>query len=769
MVTTSQKKTSDQTWRLHVVGVVQSVGFRPFVKRLADEMSIFGHVKNLGNKGVEILINGDKELVDTFMQMLRERKPPLSEIYKVHLSQVAREDFVSFSILPSSKNKDQTTGISPIPPDVAMCDSCQHDILGKGRRTGYAFTSCTDCGPRFTTITKLPYDRPHTTFVDFPLCNECNDEYIEPSNRRFHAQTTCCSECGPRYEIYLKNGERIDYSISTVVQSIKKGKTIALMGQGGSHYCVDGLNQVAVKELREKRRKRSNKPFAVMMPDIETIEKYCFLSDKQKMLIVSPRRPIVILRTKEPEIFHEIAPRMQSLGVMLPYTGFHYLLFQSGAPEILVMTSANLPNLPMPITPSSLRNDSSDVADVILIHNREIEQRVDDTVIRSHPNRNLIIRRSRGYVPSPIFHGHIDNFPNILALGSEEVNTACILADSKFIATQHIGHITNLELLDFQRSSIEHLLNLFDVNPAYIAVDLHPQFLVRKNLDILRDLSDDRILDIQHHAAHAASLLVDHDLSLEDRYLIWSIDGFGYGSDGNAWGGELLRLEDGGWDRVSSLTEIPYPGGDRTAKYPDRMMLTYLNQLSIEDKQLEEIAIKHLPYGVNELRIFQSELKDYNGVVTSSLGRLLDATSSLLDICHFRSYRGEPAIILEQVALQAKHILPVNEEFVLSGRLDGLSIFEEAYTLSKLHDQTEVASWLLRTVGHNMANQSLKLRKDDTAIGISGGVAYNYLITEEFERNLISQEVEVLIHDKIPPGDGGISYGQAYIGGWNVK
>lgn len=756
-------------WHLQITGIVQSVGFRPRVKNIADQLSIHGYVRNLGNEGVEILIDDSEQRVQEFVNTLQEHKPELAEIFTIKRKIINSQHYYDFQIL-SSQATSSTTGFSPLPPDIAICDDCIKDLYNRhSQRYDYPFISCTNCGPRYSAIIKFPYDRENTAFRDFPLCATCYEEYTTPSDRRFHAQTTCCSNCGPHYKLLEKGNyiQQVTESIhwKMLVTEINAGKIVYMMGQGGAHFVANALNSSAVERLRKSKRKESMKPFAVMMKSMEVVEKYCNVTAEDCRLLQSSRRPIVILPIKDASAlpYEYISPGLDTLGVVLPYSSLHFLLFKYNAAEVLILTSANKPGIPMPITASIDPNDWPQ-ADFFLLHNREIVQRVDDSVVRSLGTQHPIIRRARGYTPQPIFHEELKELEMSIALGGSEVNTGAILSNGWATATQHIGTLKNVETLKFLNIAMDHLIDLYALQPKNILVDLHPTFLNRNLVPYYQQrFKDIQLYEVQHHKAHAYSLILDSGGSFNDSYLIWSVDGYGYGDDGMAWGTELFRIQQGEVSRVSSTQAINYFGGDINTTYPGRMLLSLLLHADIEpDKLLLNRAEQLFPQGNTEYQYLKRKFAEQPTMTTTSVARIMDAIAALLDITTRKSYRGEPAIRLEAVANQSKHMY--DEVFVDRSDLQTDELIQAVIKMSNVASAADVAAFTHDSVANSLAELA-KTHADQHSIdniGFTGGVAYNRRIANRLTQNLT--EYNFLTHKSIPPGDGGISYGQiAYL------
>ncbi|MCE7734043.1 MAG: carbamoyltransferase HypF [Candidatus Heimdallarchaeota archaeon] len=761
---------SRKIWRIHITGVVQSVGFRPFIKNLGDEASLKGYVSNLGDAGVEIVINSSDAKKDKFISCITDQLPELAMITEIIETQIDDQiDFsTEFEIKQSKPSTSNSSGFSALPPDISICSFCKDDISNQQRRIDYPFTSCTDCGPRYATIIGLPYDRPLTSFSDFPLCEDCMTEYKFPANRRFHAQTTCCEVCGPNFEMYKWNEEwvHMPFSWEKVVSSLRQGKILSVMGLSGTHFVLDALNREVISSFRKMRRKQSDKPFAVMMESLNDVMEYCEVTDNDIKLLQSSRKPIVILPVKDPILWDKVSPGINSLGVMLPYSGFHYLLFSKGAPKVLIMTSANQPGIPMPIIANDVLESSVSISNIVLVHNRKIIQRNDDSVIRSHGDYHQIIRRSRGYTPQPFYVEQLKKHRQIVAFGSEENNTITYQKAGWILPSQHMGHIINLETQDFQKSTCDHLEKLFSFTPEVVLTDLHPEFL--STISAMNYSSDREIpiYAVQHHVAHVASLALDWGIGHDEPILAWVGDGFGYGNDGQAWGGELISIHDGNWDRVSSLIGIDYHGGDQNAKYPGRMLLNYLKTIGMPLDALSDNANRYFRHGEKEFEYLESRILNKK-LITTSMGRFLDSFAVLLDICDRRTYRGEPAIKLEGLASIGNETIDVYPLVSQQGNMmvvDNTSILKTGIEHLETNLPADVALWVHKTLATSMGVISGKFAEKEGIknVGFTGGVAYNQLITENYRDELMKFNIELLTHKNVPPGDGGISIGQIY-------
>ena len=519
--------------RILVQGIVQGVGFRPTVYRIAQSMNINGYVRNLGNI-VEIVIEGQKKEINEFVNNLKENRPPISKINSLNIEWLDHDDskFNGFEILESSED---FSGSSVIPPDIATCDNCLEEIFtGLNRRYNYPFTACTDCGPRFTVISSIPYDRIRTSMNEFPLCKNCTVEYQDPKDRRYHAEATCCPVCGPEVFLYDKKRIESENPVKDAAQLIDEGNILAIKGIGGTHLVAKTTEDYPVDELR-KRLGRYNQPFACMSPNVETIKTFAEVSDLEKRTLQSRRRPIVVLNKNDNyRLSPSVSPVLHNLGVMLPYSGLHHLLFTYTEEPAYIMTSANMPGEPMLTENKEIISKLHGIADYYLLHNREIVNRCDDSVVRFRGNEMAFIRRSRGYVPEPYDFSSIADDLKVLALGPEIDVTFSLLKEGKCYVSQHIGDTTKYETFRYLQSAVNHMMKITRTDSVdLVACDLHPMFFTTKLAEDMSKSFGSDILRVQHHHAHAAALCVDNDL---DELICIAADGVGYGDDGTAVG-----------------------------------------------------------------------------------------------------------------------------------------------------------------------------------------------------------------------------------------
>ena len=618
-------------------GIVQGVGFRPYIYRLASELNLKGHVRNLGNV-VEIIIEGEN--TDLFIERLPKELPPIAKIDSMIVEDVDEMNYNIFEIIESS---DSFSGVSVIPPDIAICDKCLEEIRNpKDRRYKYAFNACTDCGPRFTVIESVPYDRIRTSMDEFPLCEDCLIEYKQPLDRRYHGEAICCDECGPQMAFYDKNKKiESENPIKLGAQVLHDGKILAIKGIGGTHLVVDAYNDKAIKELRA-RLNRPNQAFAVMSKDLKSVERYAQLSKKEIDTITSNKRPIVILKKNDNYPFPEsLSPGLHNIGVMLPYSPMHYLLFDEGDIDTYVMTSANVPGEPMMIQNDEIINGVNDYS---LVHNRNILNRCDDSVIRFRNNELSFIRRSRGYTPEPYTINYDVNESNVLALGPELDVTFSIAKDNIVYPSQHIGNTNKPKTLEFLKQAIENMQRITKINQFdIIACDMHPHFFTTRLAYELGEKYDAEVIPIQHHHAHSIALANDHSI---DEMVVIAADGVGYGSDGTSWGGEILYTDINSFERMAYLQPQLMPGGDMATKYPARMLASILN-----DEELIKPYANYFKYGEIEIKnIFKQIESGINVGKSTSTGRVLDSMAVALEIANERTYEGECSMKLESCA-----------------------------------------------------------------------------------------------------------------------
>ena len=733
-------------------GIVQGVGFRPYVYRLAADLNLKGYVRNLGNV-VEIVIEGEK--TDDFVKRLPQELPPIAKIDSMEVSEIKLENYSDFEIIESG---DSYSGVSVIPPDIAICDKCLEEIRDpQNRRYKYPFNACTDCGPRFTVIESVPYDRERTSMDEFPLCDECLVEYRQPLDRRYHGEAICCSDCGPQMEIYEGN-EKLDVEnpIRKGAEILKDGKILAIKGIGGTHLVVDAYNDSAIRELRS-RLNRPNQAFAVMCKDLESLEKYALLTEREIRTITSNKRPIVILKKNKDYPFPEsLSPGLHNIGVMLPYSPMHYLLFDEGDIDTYVMTSANIPGEPMMIENSDIIGGVNDYS---LIHNRKILNRCDDSVIRFRNDELSFIRRSRGYTPEPYTINYEVNDLNVLALGPELDVTFSMAKGDRAYPSQHIGNTNKPKTLMFLRNAIENMeritkINEFDV----IACDMHPHFFTTRLAHELGEKYGAEVLPVQHHHAHAVALANDHGI---DEMICIAADGVGYGSDGTSWGGEILYTDISTFERMGHLEPQLMPGGDVATRYPVKMLLSIL-----KDDDLINNYIDYFKYGEMEIKNIKKQIdSNINVGITTSTGRVLDSMAVALEICHERTYEGECSMKLESAAYYSTKDLEM-PVIIENDQLNTTEILREAVRLYQNGEKkADVAAAGQVAVSSGLSELAIRAadKKGLNDIGATGGVFYNEAITNTVKNYVEENGYRFIQHLNTCAGDGSVSLGQSIV------
>jgi hydrogenase maturation protein HypF len=750
--------------RIMVSGIVQGVGFRPFVYRIAVKNNLRGYVRNRGDSCVEIAVEGDEFDVKNFLRDLIDKRPPLARIHEIITTPLeVPGGYEDFKICVST-GETEISG-SVIPPDIAICDECLGEMRDPHNpRYDYFFITCVNCGPRYTIIEDVPYDRENTSMRDFRMCNFCRSEYTDPANRRFHAQTIACPKCGPRAYLAANNGERIDCRdpIREAGKIISEGYIVAVKGYGGFHVAASTLLDKPLERLRRAKHRRQ-KPFAIMARDLETIRSFAEVSVHEAEALKSYTRPIVLLNKSERYYLSElIAPGLHNIGVMLPYTGLHYMLFDWVSDPAFVMTSANPPNQPIIKDDEEAFRKLSDLVDYFLLHNRRIAHRCDDSVIRLHGDKTVFIRRSRGYAPEPVrLSFKVERCS--LGLGGEKNNTACLIIGDKAFMSQHIGDVENIETLKFLEAASRRLMRLTNSRVETIACDLHPKFATTL---LARRLSEENgwaMVQVQHHYAHVAALMAEHNVN---EIIAICCDGYGYGLDGKAWGGEIIlgSLNPQEFRRLGHLEEQPLLGGDMAAKYPLRMAAGILfNRVDVESWLLENS--RHLPYGEKEAHLILSQLRRRDvKLKTTSCGRVLDAISAILGICYERTYEGEPAMKLESAAVNGKDVL-MSKPIIRGNFLETTSLVTSIFEVKHKFSRRDLAYSAHLYLARGLAELAVEKAIEEGVknVGFTGGVAHNQIISETMRKIIESRGLRFLVHEQVPPGDGGISFGQAII------
>jgi hydrogenase maturation protein HypF len=753
--------------KINVTGIVQGVGFRPFIYRTAVKYSLTGYVRNRGDAGVEILLEGTERGIKNFLRDLKEKKPPLAQIHNITKTPLAgKTEHEKFTIYKSSKEAEHSGSV--IPPDIAICNECLAELRDpKNPRYEYFFITCTNCGPRFTIIERLPYDRENTTMREFPLCGYCLKEYDDPLNRRFHAQTVACPECGPEAYLTTRDGERVQHKdpVREAGRLLSEGSVLAIKGYGGFHIAASTIKEQPLQALRRTKH-RTAKPFAIMTRSLEAAKSFAEVTSKQEELLSSYMRPVVLLNKRSDYFLSPlVAPDLHNIGVMLPYTGLHYMLFDRVPDAAFVMTSANPPNQPIVKDNDEALKTLSGTVDYFLFHNRRIAHRCDDSVTRLHGTNQVFIRRSRGYAPAPV---RLKEKAKrcVVGLGGELNNASCVLLEDKAFLSQHIGDVENIETRTFLKEATDHLIRLTNCNIAAIACDLHPKFTTTA---LAQELAEDQgwqLVQVQHHHAHAAALMMEHAV---DEMVGVVCDGYGYGTDGKAWGGEILLCtrESPDFKRVGHLEPQPLLGGDAATRHPLRIAAGILSKrLNIESWLLRNS--QHLPHGETEAKLILQQLQNTPDTTeTTSCGRILDAVAAVLGVCYERTYEGEPAMKLESLAIKGKDALnlkPITNGDVLDTTQMVQAIFENLGKTSTANLAYSAHAYLARGLA------SLAVEKAEAngvkAVGFSGGAACNEILAKVMRGTVEAAGLTFLVHDSIPPGDGGVSFGQAVVGGF---
>jgi hydrogenase maturation protein HypF len=758
--------------QIQVCGTVQGVGFRPFVYKLAHTLGLTGHVFN-STAGVTIEVEGRESVLDDFLKSLETEPPQLADVEKVIVSRIAVSGTLDFSILHS---REQEGATAFVPADAGTCNACWQNFGDpQNRRYGYPFTNCTQCGPRYTIIQDIPYDRPNTTMSAFTMCSACAAEYADPNDRRFHAQPNACSLCGPSLALLAK-GSAIPPSFTDKEALpllhharvlLREGKILAVKGLGGFLLACDATNESAVAELR-RRKHRPDKPFALMVRDINAARALCELSSQDEAALRRPARPIVILprlpdADLTPAIRHNVAPDNKTLGLMLPYTPLHYLLFSDSPQDdsvfsALVMTSGNISEEPIVITNAGAMLQLANIADWFLLHNREIATRVDDSVVRNFQGRERVLRRSRGFAPQTI---HLESSnESVLAFGADLKNTFCLTKNGHAILSQHIGDLQNYETMQFFEETVAKMKHLFHVTPKAIAYDLHPNYMSSR-MALASEV--EHKIAVQHHHAHIASCMTENHLSGD--VIGVAFDGTGYGTDGKIWGGEFLTANLAGFTRRAHLRYVPLPGGDAAVRQPWRMTLSYLRDAL--GSQLPDLAcLRAIPPKQFDI-VTAMIANQFQTVETSSCGRLFDAVAALIGLSSEVTFEGQAAITLESIALPN----PIDRyEFSI---FDGpLMTLDFRPTIHSIIDdlRLRIVAGEISARFHNTLSAAIieicgRIRDlcGLNRVCLSGGSFQNMVLLHRTVIQLRGRGFQVFLHSMAPANDGGIALGQAAI------
>ena len=769
---------------IHITGVVQGVGFRPFVYGLAMRLALPGRVSNT-SAGVDIDLDGPPDRLAAFVAALQHEAPPLARIDELRVTPRPVNGFTHFEIIHSQPIPG---AFQPISPDVSLCADCRRELFDPAdRRYRYPFINCTNCGPRFTIIQDIPYDRPATTMAPFPLCPTCAAEYQDPLDRRFHAQPVACPTCGPHLWLELGDGHPVashEAALQSARQLLARGRILAIKGLGGFHLACDATNALAVAELR-RRKLRVDKPFALMLPDLAAVERFCLLNDAERALLTGRERPIVILQQRPgTAIAAECAPGRDTLGIMLPYTPLHELLLEPapGFPPALVMTSGNLSEEPIATGNAEARDRLAPLADAFLLHNRDIHVRCDDSVVqvaasaadgRGHDSGHTwpaapstFLRRARGYAPFPITLPR--QVPPLLATGAELKNTFCLANGRYAFVSQHIGDLANYETWQAFTAGVTHFERLFHTRPGLIAYDLHPDYLATRYA--LERAAQQQLpaVGVQHHHAHIAACLADNGLPGSRPVIGVSFDGTGYGPDGAIWGGEFLIADYAQYERPYHLAYVPLPGGDLAAREPWRMALAWLHHAGLAGPDnLPPQQFAHTRPGPTLQALRHQLSSGLNAPPTASMGRLFDAVAALIGLRQVVNYEAQAAIELETLARTA----PTDNRPPYPFTLNANDIDAAPLIAALVQDWQDgvPAGVIANRFHHSLAQmvhdvcQQLRRRYQLTEVALSGGVWQNSLLTALTLAQLHPAGFTVYIHRQLPANDGGLALGQAII------
>jgi hydrogenase maturation protein HypF len=730
------------------------VGFRPFICRMAAKHGLFGEVDNR-TAGVYVIVQGDLKTIDRFSNDILQHAPPASLIKSIEINATKIDGYSSFKIAGSKAIDNQITEISP---DIAVCEDCLEDMEKDQARIDYPFVNCTNCGPRFTIIEGLPYDRTKTTMKSFEMCVNCNSEYNEILDRRFHAQPIACNSCGPVY--YYKDSVKIISGIRQILKEVSfqiaSGKTVAIKGLGGYHLMCDALNNNAVSELRNNKH-RDSKPFAVMFRDISAARKYCFIDDAEEKEMKSWRRPILILKQKE-ILSAAVSNGLNTTGAMLPYMPIHYLMFRFIETPVVVLTSGNISDDPVIIDDEMAENKLISIADSCLSNNRQIFNRTDDSVIRFIDNKTSLIRRSRGFVPRPVDLNF--NVEGIIAVGADQKNSFCIGKGSQALMSQYIGDLKNPAILNFFNETIDRFSDLFRFKPELIVCDLHPDYISTTYAEFIEKELNIPLARVQHHHAHIASCMAEY--GLDEDVIGISLDGTGFGTDENIWGGEFFIADLKSFRRFSHFDYVPMPGGEKAIDEPWRMAFSYIYKYFGDSFDYESVPLfKSIDYQKRSL-VRQMIVKKLNSPETSGAGRLFDAVSAILGLCPLTTFDSEAPMRLESVIDDV-----TNEYYPFSAT--GTVVFADTIhaILEDLPKQkiSFISAKFHNTVAQVILEVSKQIRKDTSLkkVVLSGGVFQNKYLLEKSSYLLSRNGFKVFTNHLVPANDGGISLGQLVI------
>jgi hydrogenase maturation protein HypF len=727
---------------------------------MASKHKLFGEVDNRTD-GVYVIVQGDLKTIERFSSDILRNAPPASQIKSIEINKVQFNGYNNFVIAGSKSVDNQITEVSP---DIAVCDDCLKDMEKDPERIMYPFVNCTNCGPRFTIIEGLPYDRSNTTMKNFMMCEKCKSEYSDIPDRRFHAQPIACNYCGPvyLYKDSIKSITGIKQILEEVSLQIASGKSVVIKGLGGYHLMCDAFNNIAVSELRLKK-KRDSKPFAVLFRDISMVKKYCFVNGAEENELKSWTRPILILKQKE-LLSVAVSNGLKTVGAMLPYMPLHYLLFGILKTPAVVLTSGNISDEPIIIDDLVAEKQLMLISDSLLSHNRKILNRTDDSVIRIIDNKVSLIRRSRGFVPRPV--DLKCNVEGILAVGAEQKNCFCIGKGTQAIMSQYIGDMKNPVTYNFFNETIERFSDLFRFNPEFVACDLHPDYLSTHHAEILENELNIPLVRVQHHHAHVASCMAEH--GIDDNIIGISLDGTGFGSDGNIWGGEFMIADLKGFSRFTHFDYVPMPGGEKAIDEPWRMAFSYIYKYFGDSFDYESVPLFNSIDSQKLLIVKEMIVKKINSPVSSGAGRLFDSVAAILGICQTAAFDSEPPMRLESA------IDGVTNNFY-PFQIDNTIIFADTIKaiLEDLpkHEISVISEKFHNTVAQVILEVSKQIRKDTSLkkVILSGGVFQNKYLLEKTSYLLKRNRFQVFTNHLVPANDGGLSLGQLVIASKTVR
>lgn len=763
-----------RTLRICVYGIVQGVGFRPFISRLADKHGILGSVANRGSY-VEIFASGEDDELDAFKAGIEAEAPPRSAILKVTSRDISDKApaYEDFQIIESTAER----GDIFVSPDIATCPECRRELFDSGnRRYMHPFINCTACGPRLTILDAMPYDRERTSMKEFPMCPECEFEYTHPETRRYDAQPVCCNDCGP--EVYIVGTDiRGRDAITRARQAVIDGEIVAIKGIGGFHLCCDATSEEAVARLRRLKR-RPAKPFAIMARSLEAVDRICSIpSDSVRELLDGHSKPIVLLeRINEGVLAPSVAPDNPKVGVMLPYAPVQMLMFDYNddldiGTDYFVMTSGNVSGAPICRTDEDAVAELSDFCDVILSHNRTIRLRADDSVVDVYKDEPYMIRRSRGFAPLPVMTEE-EIEASVLAVGGELKNTFCIGKDQLLYESPFVGDMADVRTVRALNESIDRMAELLETDPEVVVCDLHPKYNTTEVAERYADKHNIPLIRLQHHYAHILSCMAENDYT--DEVIGLSMDGTGYGTDGTIWGGEVLLARRDGFERLSHIDPFMQAGGDLSAKEGWRIAASMIN--SLFGDEAEEICEKLGICSSSDLKLIKTMTeRGINSVKSTSAGRLFDAVSAILGVRRASSFEGEAATTLQFRAIEAKGESKYpgqnrGDGSIASGEIVKWLVGEMLQATDKDQTQRELAWAFHEAFAREMADSALYWSEKTgiKTIALSGGVMQNTLLLGMFEKYLEERELKVIRHHMIPPNDGGIALGQALYARWEV-